>query len=205
MAFKHTAVTPDGKQHHRTSQNRQYPFAVAVGPVPVDEMIDRIEHTIAYEQSNVDRYDAVVAHLQSGAGLVERIDPGRVRYFALKEDFSIWVKRDVPEGVESWNSSKYRATQEQQNAAIEQQIVAYQGYADSSRESVARNEARIAELRESGQEFVGEWHIAGWQSRADLSFKFANTVRGYLTSKGCEVKVIEATFVETGRKQKVEA
>jgi hypothetical protein len=172
MSTKHTVTLPDGTIAKRTSANRVYPYAVAVGPAPKAEVLAMLGRALKAEKGYLARYERIVAYLENGGELVTKVDfmtsimaPG-----LGANERALGYGNETREGI----------------------LAKYAGYAKQSANRIVQYGEEIAETTE-GPELIGEWTVSGWQSRAELAHKHRNHMQSVFPDR--HVMVVETEYV----------
>lgn len=185
MSTKHTVTLADGSVATRTSANRVYPYAVAVGPASKAEVIERLTKDVADNEGYLASYNEVIAYLVAGGELevVEGYYGGATTYAkGLKPNRSS-SRDEVARG-----ERRIGLTGDSVEAILER----YRKYArdtTSSIESLKTERLKVAK----GPSRVGKWRVSGWSSRPELAAKERDRLAGRYP--GREVVVVETAYV----------
>lgn len=191
MSTTFTALLPDGTTATRTSKTHTYTFAVAIGPEPREKVAQRISKDVAAAAAHAAVFSGAVDYLAAGGRLVHEerlfgtkwiLGPDLVGFRGGNERGNFGFSRDAAEKADV-EAARPRLIEE---------------YREQAAEQVSRHATQSQLLADTlaGPALVGDWRVAGWQSRADLAAKFAESARdGAFDADGCEVLVLEATAV----------
>ena len=191
MSTTFTAVLPDGTAATRTSKTHTYAFAVAIGPEPREKVARRIAKDVDDAAKYATVFSGAVEYLVAGGRLVHEerlfgskwiLGPDLIGFRGGNERGNFGFSRDAAEKADV-EAARPRLIEE---------------YRDQAADQVAHHATQSQLLADTlaGPEFVGGWRVAGWQSRADLARKFAESARGgAFNADGCEVVVLEAVAV----------
>lgn len=173
MAKKHTVTLPDGKTGRRTSENRTYPYAIAVGPLTKEQQVDDYNERIARAEAERDRLLALAEYLENDGELVVR----------QSNSFGFHREYVLATGI-LWNGN---VTQNSSDRGIGTLGWDYDGHTvDEMREKVAlrsREFAATAQQQADGiRERIGmivpdRWRVAAWSSRPELAEARAQQAR----------------------------
>lgn len=170
MSTKHTVTLPDGTTATRTSANRTYAAAVAVGPVTREHAAESTRDAIAQHERRVAKYAAVVTFLEEGGQLVARDLGYGVTKFYLPGEKDRHENIYVPRG----------SVTPEQGALPE-----YREFMAGSQDAAKRCKAALAEIL-AGPDLIGNWYISGWNGTPALAAKAARQQEGH----GREVRVL---------------
>ena len=191
MSTTFTAALPDGTAATRTSKTHIYTFAVAIGPEPREKVASRISADVAAAAKYAAVFSGAVEYLVAGGRLVHD-----VRLFGSK-----WILGTDLVGFRGGNERgdfgfSVDAAEKADVEAARPRLI--DEYREQAAEQVARHAAQSQLLTDTlaGPELIGNWRVAGWQSRADLARKFAESAcGGAFGADGCDVVVLEAAAV----------
>lgn len=186
MSTKHTVTLPDGTIGKRTSANRVYPFAVAVGPMPRAELVEILERRIIDEKAYLVNYREVLAYVQAGGELVQH----RESIFAtglLPAKSSSHFSRSLGQRDVGWTFGTNKGRD-----LAEVVVESYSDYLGRGESALTKHELALKAAIE-GPALIGTWTVHGWQSRDDLARKELDKVRGYF--RGRDVAIVESVFV----------
>jgi hypothetical protein len=172
MSTKHTATLPDGTIATRTSANRVYPFVIARGPLPVEEIRADLEAEAVHSDEFAARYAALADYLDNGGELVAR-EGGEfgVRYTRV-------FATGLPHGgaFEPFNAHRGIATIG--SAEFDSVDAVRTRVSERMRKYAADAVKRSADLRERKSTATpGGWAAAAWSSRSELAARTAESTR----------------------------
>jgi hypothetical protein len=189
MSTKHTATLPDNTVATRTSANRVYPFAVAVGPAPKSEIIASLAYSVKEHTGYADEAQEIIDYITNG---------GEIKLLGSAGWESMYATGLKPRRSRSANEARLGMRRvglsyTEGKGTMAEQAIAFHAEILADALERAANAALKHAMAGDGPEFVGGWFVSGWQSRADLAAKERDKMsRAY---PGREVTVLTATIV----------
>jgi hypothetical protein len=174
MSTKHTVTLPDGTTATRTSQNREYVAAIAVGPETREYAAARLATRMQYRLAEIASYQRTIDAIDGGLEVTTQPAPSYLRRAGV----------DYYLGEERVNHFANANDDEVTAAIVRSKLVGYV-------ESLTAEHAEMGAEREAllaGPALVeGQaWGVASWAGRLDLATKAAAKEQGF----GREVRII---------------
>lgn len=197
MSTKHTATLPDGTTATRTSANRLYPFAVAVGPRDPEVWAAHLAKQAADADATADTIAAAAAagrYAVRSRGFGSYAEQGYNGYeVILKGSTVAWHSNrqgQVEDTIDMIGKGRGYIAEAAEFMAVyaSHRVDEFRRQADTARDTIAAILDGTADL--------GAWHVTGWQSRLDLAQKEHARVAGY-TGSGEAVVIVTAIEIIT--------
>ncbi|CAB4124052.1 hypothetical protein UFOVP45_123 [uncultured Caudovirales phage] len=191
MTATFTVTDPTGRVHKRTSENREYQYAVLLGPTPREAKVIHLEQRVKAEWRAVEHKQADIKYLSDG-GLLHFVDVGFGGHWFAKNHFP------ANDEASSYNERQYGqhflvATMDE--ASLTEDEFRTEALAQAER-GLQQCELRVASLEKEiakvrvGDKFLGDWQVLGWCSRIDLAQKLSTSQSA--TWSGGQVAIIQA-------------
>lgn len=189
MSTKHTATLPDNTVATRTSANRVYPFAVAVGPAPKSEIIASLAYSVKEHTGYADEAQEIIDYITNG---------GEIKLIGSAGWECMYATGLKPRRSRSGNESRLGMRRvglsyTEGKGTMAEQAIAFHAEILAGEQRSAADAALKHAMATDGPEFVGGWHVSGWQSRADLAAKEQGKMQACYP--GRTVVILEATIV----------